>query len=487
MFVTSRSRDVVIASTHLVPILALLSSRPSLDWDFLATSLLAASGRPTESPFLGIRRVPMGEAWLVRPDREPRRSVTRRPLLQPEVRVDDDERARLLRHEIAAAVRRAIAGTRRVAVGLSGGLDSGSVLALVDQLARTGQYASRPDALSIEYSGSPEWDDAPYRRSLSERLGLSVEEVPPEEGSHMVRRLLVVDARPCRAPLIAAWGALAGRARRRGADLVLSGEGGDDVFNGDAGMFGALARSGSPLRALRTFAGLRGFPGSPLSRLRAGLLFAASPLQPRRFKLLRRRRALHTLYPWARPRLRDYIDGIAAFEASRPRLPLDASPSERYESLLSMRVLADLGAVRAQVEMAGDHVRREPFFDDDLLRFVATVPPLTLFQGGYRRGLMREAMRGLLPEDLRLRQTKAYLEPALVRMVAPLGGLKAFEDLTDVRMLADLGFVEPRRFRAHFDEVAGDPARLGWSRFWAVFAVEAFLRQYDTINASGWS
>ena len=117
-----------------------------------------------------------------------------------------------------------------------------------------------------------------------------------------------------------------------------------------------------------------------------------------------------------------------------------------------MRIFADLGVVRSQAEAIGDHVQRNPFLDDEFLRFVATLPPLALFQGGYRRGLLREAMRGLLPEDLRLRETKAHFEPALVELMAPHGGVRTVADLADVRMLADLGLVEPRIFRAHFKD-----------------------------------
>jgi hypothetical protein len=180
--------------------------------------------------------------------------------------------------------------------------------------------------------------------------------------------------------------------------------------------------------------------------------------------------------PWAGPRLRQHLNAVANIYP--PRQSLDWSPAERYESLLSMPNSESCVISRAQMESVAGHVQRDPFLDDDFLRFVATLPPLSLIYGDYRRGLLREAMRGLLPEGLRLRETKAYFEPALWQMIEAAGGFKVLEDLADVRMMADLGLVEPRPFREHFDEIRRKPLEVGWPRMWATLAVEAFLRQY---------
>jgi asparagine synthase (glutamine-hydrolysing) len=144
-----------------------------------------------------------------------------------------------------------------------------------------------------------------------------------------------------------------------------------------------------------------------------------------------------------------------------------------------MPLFESLVIMRGQFERVGGHLQREPFLDDDFLRFVATVPPLALMHGDYRRGLLREAMRGLLPDDLRLRETKAYFEPALSQMIGLAGGFSALEDLADVHMLADFGLIEPRSFRRHFEEVRRRPLEVGWRRMWSILATEAFLRQYD--------
>jgi len=163
-----------------------------------------------------------------------------------------------------------------------------------------------------------------------------------------------------------------------------------------------------------------------------------------------------------------------------PRLSFDSSPQEYYRTLSEMPFIADVATSRATVEVASGCAARDPLFDDDLLGAIATIPPFALFHGGWRRGLFREAMKGLLPDEVRLRPNKAYLDPAIAQVVDLAGGFRAFSDLADVRMLADLGLAEPRRFRQTFDRLAADPLAPMWWSVWPALAVEAFLRQYDS-------
>ncbi len=189
--------------------------------------------------------------------------------------------------------------------------------------------------------------------------------------------------------------------------------------------------------------------------------------------------------PWAG---RGCADTSTILPTLRIRCPsLDEGPAERYRRLLSLPVVrsARTRMQRTQEEADGGHIRRDPFLDDEFLRFVARIPPLALMQGGFCRGLLRESMRGILPEALRLRETKAGLEPACARMVEVAGGFRIFDHLANTPMLADLQIVEPTLFRRRFDEIAGQPLQPGWPHLWAVLAAEAFLSQHARGNREG--
>jgi hypothetical protein len=121
---------------------------------------------------------------------------------------------------------------------------------------------------------------------------------------------------------------------------------------------------------------------------------------------------------------------------------------------------------------------RAPLFDDDLLRFAATLPPFSLLRGGYLRGLMRESMRSFVPEDVRLRETKGAWYWFIQQTIDLAGGLGAFAELVDVRMLAELGLVEPAPFRALFEDSARFPMGADYKVIWGVLSAEAFVRHH---------
>ena len=92
------------------------------------------------------------------------------------------------------------------------------------------------------------------------------------------------------------------------------------------------------------------------------------------------------------PRLVRWSESNAA-PADGPRTNLlDTSPSDRYEALARMPFLGELLTMRAQAEEVTHCRRRDPLFDDRVLRYVAALPPDALMAGGYARGLLREAM-----------------------------------------------------------------------------------------------
>jgi asparagine synthase (glutamine-hydrolysing) len=480
IYVATLAAGTVVASTRMTALLPILGERTSFDVDALCAACTSlASPRPDATPYAAVRQVPMGRAWLVRAGTPPDSYSVERPFRETSLLSDAGGYADRLRSELLAAVRRATRGASRVALSVSGGVDSGTVLSLLAHERRANGGGPPFDAFAVTFDAPAAWDDRPYRQLLSDHWSVPIAEIDPAGmmlSQRAVRSHLVVDGLPCRAVGLPLAAEMARRADLKGSRIFVTGEGGDDVLNGQPGLYGDLLRTGHAIQAIRGVLGLRALPWRSLRRLRSLLQLrtALSPFEPAPLRRRRQRYGLLTAYPWAGPRLVRFVEQVLSED--RPRLSLDASAEERYRALRSMTVFNDLARGRGQEEVVGGHVRRDPFLDDEFLRFVATLPPLALLQGGYKRGLLRESMRGLLPEALRLRQTKSFIEPAFVRMTSGAGGVRAIEDLIDARMLADLGIVEPKRFRAHYEEVAAQPADRGWLYLWAFIAVEAFLR-----------
>jgi asparagine synthetase B (glutamine-hydrolysing) len=478
-------RDWAAASTQLRVVLALLGERPRLDFDYMASStLIHYPTEATATPYRGIDHVPLGEAWLLRPGGDKQRFSTLGNPPNDELQAADGALAQVLRNAVEEAVRRSTCGATKVGVMLSGGLDSSSVLLTLDRMRRTGRLSLPTEAFSWEFDAPEPGDDRPYRRAVEREWGRRSCPVLPEEAGEFVRRAMVLDATPCTDTPCALWIALDRAAQRRGVDRLLTGVGGDNVLEGDPTLFGALALRGQLREAARRAVGLR-MASRPSTWWRLHQLIlrpAVRAMFPAPLLAAYRRGAWRLGRDWMGPRLKTWMRERAG-RAATPSITLDSSPAERYVALATMPFIADMAFIRAQQEEVTKCHRSDPLFDDGLLRVVASFPPLSLMSGGYLRGLFREAMSDRLPELVRTRQSKAYMEPALARMVEASGGFRQFEDLGRVRRLADLGLVEPRHFARHFQALVHRPLEAVWVGTWQPLAMEEFLRQYD----EGWT
>jgi asparagine synthetase B (glutamine-hydrolysing) len=484
VFVVVRE-EWVAASTRMRLLLALLDDRPPLDLDYMAAAVIVEyPSASDETPFVGIRQLPLGEAWLLRPGkREERRSVFLDPP-RDEARGSERDHAHALREAVEHAVIRATRGVARVGVALSGGLDSSSVMLTLDSLRQAGRVDVELEAYSWEFEAPEAGDDRPYRRAIERKVGAPVHPIAPPDAAPYARRGMVLDAMPCTDPPCGLWLALDGAARRTGVNRLLTGVGGDNVLEGNPDLLGDLARKGKPVEALRKAIQLRGmWDSSPWWRVDRFILRPLlRPFAPAVLQAFRGRRQRRQWFGWMGARFGPWLRQREARPPIVPRITLESSPGERYVALAKMPFIADIALLRAQQEGASQYHRADPLFDDEVVRLVATLPPLSLLAGGYRRGLLRVAMSDLMPKSVRMRTDKAYMDPALAQMVRAAGGFEALEDLARAWRLADLKLVEPRRFREQFDRLARDPLNTLWCSVWPVLACEEFLRQYD----EGW-
>jgi asparagine synthase (glutamine-hydrolysing) len=456
---------------------------PKLDVDALAAQTAATTlfSSPRPEPdgtlFSDVKRVPMYEAWHVGRDGRIRRRQTFTPFTGEEATGSGRDFVEVMSEALRATVRRAIQGHARAGVMVSGGVDSSALLGVARDLQRRGDVTSQIEAFAWDYQ-THYGDDRPYRRSLVRHLGIEPHLTRPPDAASAVSSTFVADGMPFHgtgAPLLAA---LSRRARERRVTVLLTGVGGDEVVDGEPDLLADLVRQGRPLRAVLDAVRLRGpMMGGPLWRAEQYLLLPiVRDITPEPLRRLRRRRAFLARYPWAGPRLRRYLEATAG-RRSRCEPRLGWSAGERFEVMARSPFLQQVCIARGQEEAVLGCLRRDPFLDEDFMRIVASLPPLALMHDHFRRGLLRHALRGLVPNDVRKRGTKAIMEPALGETVTAAGGFGVLGHLADARMLGDLGIAEPGRFRRAFDELARNPDRGPWAAIWPALAAEDFLRR----------
>jgi asparagine synthase (glutamine-hydrolysing) len=460
----SGADSVVVACTELQPIERTLQPIPELNPERLAALVSSVTGDPNDTVYKGILRLSSCE--VIRFTQLGRGSATQLPTW-PDVRSGSVEQsASALREHIMSAVDRCVSPFRKVAVIAGGGLDSsGLVAALALRAERVPGF--KADVWAIDFAGPG--DDRPHLDALVRHHRLEPHRLRPAEAAPFVPACFVSDG----APLV--WGSgptfvlAACRARGRGAEAILSGWGGDWLFDGDLDQFAHMARGGQWIGAVLGAARLELLTrSSALDRIgdlvARPLVRDALPDSWRAFRN-RIRARLSSEWAWAGPVLRSAM--------IRPRRQI----AEWRAELAAGTEMDEAADERGQQEVAFGIPRLDPYLDANLIDLVASIPPDMLLHGHRMRGLFREAMRGILPESLRLRSNKASFEPAIDEMFESVARKPEVVDLLKMEALADLGIVEPRPYKEALRRTIEGRSRRGWLETWPALAVEAFVQQ----------
>jgi asparagine synthase (glutamine-hydrolysing) len=457
------SDGAVLACSQLDPLAQVLGCRSFLDSSRVSELAMGLPGGAA-TIYESIRRVRSSEVLRFEGARETRSALE--PIThRPEVLADPREIAEELLRLVDAAVARAIGSAQKVAVSV-GGLDSSGLLATL--VARS-RGASKSEALAITLHFEGLNDDRPYVRDLCNALGIEPIRFTPAHCARFFLQPIVIDGAPNVHPQ-APWSLEAARrAKAQGIELLLKGDGGDELFNGDPGVFAEVALKGHLVRAIRDVGRLRGVPEleAPLTRLSTLLLRPlARKCLPRLRTLLqeaRVRRRAASEFSWIRPALRPALDRLLHWDRTK-----DLS---RADVMLEVREFYHQCFVETGCPTA------LPYFDEDLVAFVESLPKELLFHTGYKRGLFRFAFRDILPESVRLRETKSGFGQAFAETFAAAGGVKKIEPYLDLRRISELDLVDLKKFAIEVQRLVREPHEPNrWLTLWPVIAMECFLR-----------
>jgi asparagine synthase (glutamine-hydrolysing) len=418
--------------------------------------------RPERSPYLGVAQVPPGHIVRVRGD-----DVLVTPYWglaeAPDLEHDLAERYREL-------LQRAVGRNpgARPAFTLSGGLDSSSVLASAAKATGQPQHA-----YSTLYPGS-EFDEAPEIASM---LGL-VEEwhqvtVDAPDVLGLVARMIEAHDEPVATATWLSHYLLCERVAQDGFDTLYGGLGGDELNAGEYEhfffRFADLRYAGDEAALAHEVAEWARHHDHPVFRKDATVADAtlarvADFTQPGRVRV-------------DRDRLERYRAAVRFPLASYE--PLLDHP---FGSYLKNRTHQDLfretmpPCLRAQDRQAAAFGlrTRDPFLDHELVEFMFRVPGELKIADGITKRLLREAMRGVLPEATRTRIAKTgWNAPADLWFA---GGGPVLELLGDGFRAAELyDIAEVRRL------VSEHPRENHMMFFWQLVNVELWLRWLETL------
>jgi asparagine synthase (glutamine-hydrolysing) len=317
------------------------------------------------------------------------------------------ELTRQFRALLPGAVARQLDG-RKAGTFLSGGTDSSTVTGILSTLQK-----EPVDAYSIGFQAEG-FDEMAYARLAAQRYAVKHHSyyVTPADVVAAVPRVAAAYDEPFGNASAVAVYHCALQARRQGTQIMLAGDGGDELFGGNARyakqkIFEAYGTIPAALRSHLLEPLARRAPG--MRKVRSYIEQATVPLPDRleSYNFLFRADLASMLAPEFQAAVRPdhpFSQMREVYERTDSR-----SPINRMMHLDLKQTLADndLRKVNVMCRLAGVDVRY-PMLDDDLVAFSGLVPPSGKVRGLQLRHFFKQALKDFLPAEILIKTKHGF-------------------------------------------------------------------------------
>ncbi len=300
-------------------------------------------------------------------------------------------------------------------VFLSGGLDSSSIAAVTQSLMRDQQLKT----FSVGYA-EDRYSELQYARLVAQHIGAEYNEIilGPEDFFGSLPRLIWHEDEPIVWPSSVSLHFVSRLARQK-VTVVLSGEGGDEIFAGYLKYRATLynLRYGPAYRrlvpgmvreAVRSLLESGPLPESARRKLRHTFLYYPEAFQKIYFDNWYSVFPQDTQAKLFTPDLSDELRGADAYAGSMAYFPKNGGADSLLSRLLYLDIktyLVELLMKQDQMSMATSIESRVPFLDHKVVEFAARIPAKHKVRFLAAKYLLRRAMAGKLPSQI-LNRTK---------------------------------------------------------------------------------
>ena len=412
---------------------------------------------PFEATFFeGVSSLPPGHTLTLTDGKVERRCYWDLPRADatPLTLSDDDAAAQYL-DLVRDAVRLRLRSDVPVGVNLSGGLDSSTLLMMVDEVTHDAGEDGEVQSFTMSYD-DPRYDEVDYASDIPRkgRWARHIHRVGPEQAWAVAGEVAWHQEGPFGGISTLAYHLMHRHARERGVTVLLEGQGVDEMLGGYA-----YARPHHGLDLLD--AGRRAELTRDLRTRRDGARAELAAM-----RALRRGEHVNV-----------YTDGTAylapetitsaltALAPAPPRYPRpfgDRLTNLLYRDLRYTKIPRVL-RMNDRVSMAFGRELREPFLDHRIVELAFRLPASQKIRDGQGKWLLRHAMRGRLPDRARVAGKRPVVTPQrewLRTVLRP-----QVEELLHSRSFAERGFFDVPAVHAsyrRFCDGAGENAFYVW-------------------------
>ena len=387
----------------------------------LATMLrnVSALESTPETLLQGVRKILPGHSCLVRKGTVQTQRWWNTLDHLPSVPSSFEEQVEHFRNLFLDSCRLRLRSDVPVATCLSGGLDSSSVLCSLAELSRRGADSRAAhdwqSAFIASFPGATQ-DETEYAKSAVAHAGARahIRQFHQEEILTTLPRV-IYDFEEISTTLPTPVWSIYKSVKAGGATVSLDGHGADELLAGYVGYTSVALRSSGGLRhpgrtmdLVRTFRDLYSDEGPQKPPSTWALVSESDPILrfvrkqagsvSKRFHRATNSATGHNYRRWLEPH--ELVPPAAA-----PKLPFQGLNRQLYLDFHFTKLPAILRNFD-RCSMAHGVEVRMPFMDWRLVCFLFALPESSKVGGGYTKRVLREAMRGILPESIRTRKLK---------------------------------------------------------------------------------
>lgn len=427
---------------------------------------------PERTPFAGVRMLPPGHLLEVDGDHLVLESWGSVSWDSPRhAQRDAETDVECFREALLRSVERRLKSDARVCFHLSGGIDSAAVLGAAAELQRQGRAPTEPlTAFTASFPGSP-LDELDLAKLSAAQVGARCEGVrlsPLDLVQGLEAAATAGEGLAVNGHLVAHH-ALDRAIGAAGFKSVLSGEGADELLYGYPHLradLGTLAQSHPDGTALeQAVRGLMLTERPELIEAEGLMQLDPHPLKAR----------LGCLPTFLQAKL-----GLGARLCSlthdgwfpRAQAALNAFAERRDVKALRGRVTVDVGATLWTRLALGGYIlptlsdrllgahgleSRLPFLDPELYHLLGGLPVERRMRNGEEKWLLREAVRGWIPEAIRTRPKHPFLAPSVTE---DADARQALRELLHPNSFSARTFFDPRKITQRLDALEDAPPEL---------------------------
>lgn len=466
--------DRITFGSEIKSLLTVPGVRPSVDLEALSEYLALKYVPAPRTMFEGVRSLPPGYKIVIRNGKVEIKQYWEMSFANKHQYASEEECVDALMEKLHESVKLRLRADVPFGAFLSGGLDSSTIVALMSNV-----LDEPVNTFSVGFADLPGRDELPFARQVAEQFNCNHREILVGANDfllHAEKVMWHLEQPIADQATVATY--MVAKLAREHVKMVLTGEGGDELFAGYARYVGQkygwpLSCMPRPIKSTIRYA-VEKLPGLRRQKIAINALTQNSEVAriSNWFPLFKGDLKTKVVTDLLKPLVSKSVNSVASY-LNR----CDAKNSlDRMLYVDSKAWLSDYLLLRGdKLTMANSLEGRVPLLDHELVEFACSLPTQYKLKGRTRKYLLKKAAAKLLPEKIINRKKQGF--PIPIEKWLRNDANEMMRDLLSDDCLRRRGFFEPNVVNNMISSHESGYADYA-TELWGLMSVELWMRQF---------